>query len=157
VMRGYWDEPARTAEAIDPARWMHTGDLAVIDAEGYCNIVGRLKDMIIRGGENVYPREIEEFLYSHPKIQDVQVIGVPDEKYGEEIMAWVRLREGQAVTVEEIRDYCRGKIAHYKIPRYVRFVDAFPMTVTGKVQKFVMRDESVALLGLEKAAAIRTA
>jgi fatty-acyl-CoA synthase len=157
VMLGYWDNDEATRAAIDGAGWMHTGDLATMDEEGYLNIVGRIKDMIIRGGENVYPREIEEFLYSHPKIQDVQVIGVPDEKYGEEIMAWVRLREGQAVTVEEIRDYCRGKIAHYKIPRYVRFVDAFPMTVTGKVQKFVMRDESVALLGLEKAAAIRTA
>jgi fatty-acyl-CoA synthase len=136
---------------------MHSGDLATMDEEGYLNIVGRIKDMIIRGGENVYPREIEEFLYSHPKVQDVQVIGVPDEKYGEEIMAWVKLREGQAATVEEIRDYCRGKIAHYKVPRYVHFVDAFPMTVTGKVQKFVMRDESVTLLGLEKVAAIRMA
>jgi len=157
VMLGYWENDDATRAAIDGARWMHTGDLATMDEEGYVNIVGRIKDMIIRGGENVYPREIEEFLYSHPKVQDVQVIGVPDEKYGEEIMAWVKLRDGQAVTVEEIRDYCRGKIAHYKIPRYVRFVDAFPMTVTGKIQKFVMRDESVALLGLEKAAAIRTA
>ena len=157
VMLGYWDNDEATRAAIDGARWMHTGDLATMDEEGYLNIVGRIKDMIIRGGENVYPREIEEFLYSHPKVQDVQVIGVPDEKYGEEIMAWVKLREGQAATVEEIRDYCRGKIAHYKVPRYVRFVDAFPMTVTGKVQKFVMRDESVTLLGLEKAAAIRMA
>jgi fatty-acyl-CoA synthase len=157
VMLGYWDNADATRTAIDPARWMHTGDLATMDEEGYLNIVGRIKDMIIRGGENVYPREIEEFLYSHPKVQDVQVIGVPDEKYGEEIMAWVKLREGQAASVEEIRDYCRGKIAHYKIPRYVRFVDAFPMTVTGKVQKFVMRDESVKLLGLEKAAAIKMA
>jgi fatty-acyl-CoA synthase len=128
-----------------------------MDDEGYLNIVGRIKDMIIRGGENVYPREIEEFLYSHPKVQDVQVIGVPDEKYGEEIMAWVRLREGQAATTEEIRDYCRGKIAHYKIPRYVKFVDGFPMTVTGKVQKFLMREESVKALGLEKAAAVKMA
>ena len=126
---------------------MHTGDLATMDEEGYLNIVGRIKDMIIRGGENVYPREIEEFLYSHPKVQDVQVIGVPDAQYGEEVMAWVRLREGQEATAEEIRDYCRGKIAHYKIPRYVKFVDAFPMTVTGKVQKFVMREESVARAG----------
>jgi fatty-acyl-CoA synthase len=157
VMRGYWNNDEATREAIDPARWMHTGDLATMDDEGYLNIVGRIKDMIIRGGENVYPREIEEFLYSHPRIQDVQVIGVPDEKYGEEIMAWVKLREGQAATVEEIRDYCRDKIAHYKVPRYVRFVDAFPMTVTGKVQKFVMREESVTLLGLEKAAAIKMA
>ena len=157
VMLGYWDDDAATRAAIDAARWMHTGDLATMDDEGYLNIVGRIKDMIIRGGENVYPREIEEFLYSHPKVQDVQVIGVPDEKYGEEIMAWVKLREGQAVTEDEIRDYCRGQIAHYKIPRYVRFVDAFPMTVTGKVQKFLMREESVKALGLEKAAAVTMA
>jgi fatty-acyl-CoA synthase len=157
VMLGYWDNDEATRGAIDAARWMHTGDLATMDDEGYLNIVGRIKDMIIRGGENVYPREIEEFLYSHPKVEDVQVIGVPDEKYGEEIMAWVKLREGQAATVDEIRDYCRGKIAHYKMPRYVRFVDGFPMTVTGKVQKFVMREESVKALGLEKAAGIRMA
>ena len=157
VMLGYWDNDEATRAAIDPARWMHTGDLATMDDEGYLNIVGRIKDMIIRGGENVYPREIEEFLYSHPAVQDVQVIGVPDEKYGEEIMAWVKLREGQAATPEEIRDYCRGKIAHYKIPRHVRFVDAFPMTVTGKVQKFLMREESVKALGLEKAAAVKMA
>jgi fatty-acyl-CoA synthase len=157
VMLGYWDNDEATRTAIDAARWMHTGDLATMDDEGYLNIVGRIKDMIIRGGENVYPREIEEFLYSHPRIQDVQVIGVPDEKYGEEIMAWVKLREGQTATAEEIRDYCRGKIAHYKIPRYVHFVDAFPMTVTGKVQKFLMREESVKALGLERAAAVRMA
>jgi len=157
VMLGYWDNDEATRTAIDAARWMHTGDLATMDDEGYLNIVGRIKDMIIRGGENVYPREIEEFLYSHPRIQDVQVIGVPDEKYGEEIMAWVKLREGQTATVEEIRDYCRGKIAHYKIPRYVHFVDAFPMTVTGKVQKFLMREESVKALGLERVAAVRMA
>jgi fatty-acyl-CoA synthase len=157
VMLGYWDNEEATRTAIDAARWMHTGDLATMDDEGYLNIVGRIKDMIIRGGENVYPREIEEFLYSHPKVQDVQVIGVPDAKYGEEIMAWVKLREGQAATAEEIRDYCRDKIAHYKIPRYVRFVDAFPMTVTGKVQKFLMREESVKALGLEQAAAIKMA
>jgi fatty-acyl-CoA synthase len=157
VMLGYWDNDEATRTSIDAARWMHTGDLATMDDEGYLNIVGRIKDMIIRGGENVYPREIEEFLYSHPRIQDVQVIGVPDEKYGEEIMAWVKLRGGQAATEDEIRDYCRGKIAHYKIPRYVRFVDAFPMTVTGKVQKFLMREESVKALGLEKAAAIKMA
>src|SRR5215470_2886294 len=157
VMLGYWNNEEATRGAIDAARWMHTGDLATMDEEGYLNIVGRIKDMIIRGGENVYPREIEEFLYSHPKVQDVQVIGVPDEKYGEEIMAWVKLREGQASTEDEIRDYCRGKIAHYKIPRYVRFVDAFPMTVTGKVQKFLMREESVKVLGLEKAAAVKMA
>jgi fatty-acyl-CoA synthase len=157
VMLGYWDNDEATRTAIDAARWMHTGDLATMDDEGYLNIVGRIKDMIIRGGENVYPREIEEFLYGHPKVQDVQVIGVPDEKYGEEIMAWVKLREGQAATEDEIRDYCRGQIAHYKIPRYVRFVDAFPMTVTGKIQKFLMREESVKALGLERAAAVKMA
>ena len=157
VMLGYWENPEATAAAIDAARWMHTGDLATMDDEGYLNIVGRIKDMIIRGGENVYPREIEEFLYGHPAVQDVQVIGVPDEKFGEEIVAWIRLREGQTATAEDIRAYCRGKIAHYKIPRYVKFVDAFPMTVTGKVQKFLMREESVKELGLEKAAAIKMA
>jgi fatty-acyl-CoA synthase len=157
VMLGYWNNEEATAGAIDAARWMHTGDLATMDPEGYLNIVGRIKDMIIRGGENVYPREIEEFLYGHPKVQDVQVIGVPDVRFGEEIMAWVRLREGQAATPEEIRDYCRGKIAHYKIPRYVKFVDGFPMTVTGKVQKFVMREASVKELGLEDAARVKMA
>ena len=157
VMLGYWENDDATRAAIDSARWMHTGDLATMDEEGYLNIVGRIKDMIIRGGENVYPREIEEFLYGHPKVQDVQVIGVPDARYGEEVMAWVRLREGQEATAEEIRDYCRGKIAHYKIPRYVKFVDAFPMTVTGKVQKFLMRQESVVELGLEQAAAVKMA
>jgi fatty-acyl-CoA synthase len=157
VMLGYWSNEEATRAAIDAAGWMHTGDLATMDEEGYLNIVGRIKDMIIRGGENVYPREIEEFLYGHPKVQDVQVIGVPDEKYGEEIVAWVRLREGQAATAEEIRDFCRGKIAHYKIPRHVKFVDGFPMTVTGKVQKFLMREESVRELGLERAAAVKMA
>ncbi|MGH7082783.1 MAG: AMP-binding protein, partial [Acetobacteraceae bacterium] len=137
VMLGYWQDPPRTAEAIDHARWMHTGDLAIIDAEGYCNIVGRIKDMVIRGGENIYPREVEEFLYRHPKIEDVQVFGVPDARFGEELCAWVRLRAGQAMTEDELREFCRGQIAHYKIPRHVRFVAAFPMTVTGKVQKFV--------------------
>jgi fatty-acyl-CoA synthase len=157
VMLGYWNNDEATRGAIDAARWMHTGDLATMDDEGYLNIVGRIKDMIIRGGENVYPREIEEFLYSHPKVQDVQVIGVPDIRFGEEVMAWVRLREGQEATAEEIRDYCRGKIAHYKIPRYVKFVDGFPMTVTGKVQKFVMRESSVKELGLEDAARVKMA
>ena len=157
VMLGYWDNDEETRAAIDPARWMHTGDLATMDDEGYLNIVGRIKDMIIRGGENVYPREIEEFLYSHPKVEDVQVIGVPDVRFGEEVMAWVRLREGQQATTEEIRDYCRGKIAHYKIPRYVKFVDSFPMTVTGKVQKFIMREASVKELGLEDAARVKMA
>ena len=140
VMRGYWNNDEATREAIDPARWMHTGDLAIMDAEGYLNIVGRIKDMIIRGGENVYPREIEEFLYGHPQVADVQVIGVPDPKYGEEICAWVKLKEGESAGEDEIRAYCRGKIASYKIPRYVKFVDAFPMTVTGKVQKYLMRE-----------------
>ena len=148
VMLGYWNDAERTKEAIDPARWMHTGDLATIDAAGYCNIVGRIKDMVIRGGENVYPREIEEFLYRHPKIQDVQVIGVPDPRYGEELCAWVRLRDGASATAEEIRAFCQGQIAHYKIPRYVRFVDGFPMTVTGKIQKFLMREEMIRELGL---------
>jgi fatty-acyl-CoA synthase len=141
VMRGYWGDPKRTAETIDEARWLRSGDLAVLDAEGYCNIVGRLKDMIIRGGENVYPREIEEFLYRHPGVQDVQVIGVPDPKYGEEICAWIVPRPGAAPTAEEIRAFCRGQIAHYKIPRYVKLVDALPMTVTGKVQKYLMREQ----------------
>jgi fatty-acyl-CoA synthase len=157
VMLGYWNNEEATRASIDAARWMHTGDLATMDGEGYLNIVGRIKDMIIRGGENVYPREVEEFLYGHPAVQDVQVIGVPDEKFGEEVMAWIRLREGHAATADEIRDYCRGKIAHYKIPRYVKFVDGFPMTVTGKVQKFLMREASVAELGLGKAAAVRMA
>jgi fatty-acyl-CoA synthase len=148
VMLGYWDDEERTREAIDPARWMKTGDLATIDDDGYCNIVGRIKDMVIRGGENVYPREVEEFLYRHPKIQDVQVIGVPDRRYGEELCAWVRLRDGETATDEEIRAFCEGQIAHYKIPRYVKFVDGFPMTVTGKVQKFLMREATIAELGL---------
>ena len=157
VMLGYWNNPEATATAIDAARWMHTGDLATMDEEGYINIVGRIKDMVIRGGENVYPREIEEFLYTHPKISDVQVIGVPDPKYGEEIMAWVKLKPGEQATKEEIIAYCEGKIAHYKIPRYIKFVDAFPMTVTGKIMKFQMREQSTKELGLESAASIQTA
>jgi fatty-acyl-CoA synthase len=157
VMLGYWSEPEKTADVIDAARWMHTGDLAVMDADGYLNIVGRIKDMVIRGGENVYPREVEEFLYAHPLIEDIQVVGVPDEKYGEELCAWVRLRPGSELTGEEIRAYCRGKIAHYKIPRYVRFTSEFPMTVTGKVQKFKMREVSITELGLEAASETRTA
>jgi fatty-acyl-CoA synthase len=148
VMLGYWNDEAKTREAIDAAGWMHTGDLATIDDQGYCNIVGRIKDMVIRGGENVYPREIEEFLYRHPKIQDVQVIGVPDPRYGEELCAWVKLRDGESTTAEEVRAFCQGQIAHYKIPRYVKFVDAFPMTVTGKIQKFLMREQMIAELGL---------
>jgi fatty-acyl-CoA synthase len=157
VMLGYWEDAAKTDEVLDAAGWMHTGDLATMDAEGYCNIVGRIKDLVIRGGENVYPREVEEFLYAHPDIADVQVIGVPDERYGEELCAWVKLREGAAPTPESIREYCRGKLAHYKIPRYVQFVDEFPMTVTGKIQKFKMRESSVDTLGLQGAAAIRNA
>ncbi len=157
VMLGYWADPDATREAIDPARWMHTGDLAEMDAHGYVRIVGRLKDMVIRGGENIYPREIEELLYRHPRISDVQVIGVPDLKYGEELMAWVRLKSGEAATAEELQSFCRGEIATCKIPRYWKFVDAFPMTVTGKVQKFVMRQQAVAELGLEQAASVKTA
>jgi len=140
VMLGYWEDPVATAQAVDSARWMHTGDLATMDMEGYVTIVGRSKDMIIRGGENVYPREVEEFLYGHPQIQDVQVIGIPDEKYGEEVMAWVILKPGQTTTADELTDYCRGKIAHYKVPRYWRMTDQFPMTVSGKVQKYKLRE-----------------
>ena len=150
VMRGYWNDEEKTRDAIDAAGWMHTGDLATMDDEGYVNIVGRLKDMVIRGGENVYPREIEEFLYRHPKVQDVQVVGVPDAKYGEELCAWVKLRDGESATADEIREFCRGQIAHYKIPRHIRFVDGFPMTITGKVQKFVMRQETIEALGLSE-------
>ncbi|MBI5877712.1 MAG: AMP-binding protein [Chloroflexi bacterium] len=157
IMLSYWNNPDATRQSIDTARWMHTGDLATMDDEGYVNIVGRIKDMIIRGGENVYPREIEEFLYTNAAVQDVQVIGVPDVKYGEEIMAWVKLRDGSTATADDIREFCRGKIAHYKIPRYVKFVDAFPMTVTGKVQKYLMRQASVEELGLQSAAAVKTA
>ncbi len=148
VMRGYWDDPERTAEVIDPARWMHTGDLAVLDAQGYCNIVGRLKDMVIRGGENIYPREVEEFLYAHPAVRDVQCFGVPDARFGEELCAAIILKEGAEADAAAIRAFCDGRIAHYKIPRHVRFVDAFPTTVTGKVQKFVLRAETTAELGL---------
>jgi len=149
VMKGYWNDPEKTAEAIDEGGWMHTGDLATMDEQGYVNIVGRLKDMVIRGGENVYPREIEEFLYRHPKIQDVQVIGVPDPRYGEEICAWIKLHIGQTATPEEIREFCKGQIAHYKIPRYIEFVPDFPMTITGKIQKFVMREQTIGKLGLK--------
>jgi fatty-acyl-CoA synthase len=151
VMLGYWDNPTATADAIDTAGWMHTGDLATMDAEGYVNIVGRSKDMIIRGGENIYPREIEEFLYGHPAIADVQIIGVPDPKYGEEICAWVRLHAGESLTIEELREHCQGRIAHYKVPRYLRLADEFPMTVTGKIRKVEMRETSTAELGLTAA------
>ncbi|WP_297364281.1 AMP-binding protein [Thauera sp.] len=150
VMLGYWDDEAKTREAIDAGGWMHTGDLAVIDDEGYCNIVGRIKDMVIRGGENIYPREIEEFLYAHPKVLDVQVVGIPDEKFGEELCAWIIVREGERLSEDELRDYCKGQIAHYKIPRYIRFVDSFPMTVTGKIQKFLIRQRMKEELGLDE-------
>jgi fatty-acyl-CoA synthase len=148
VMLGYWDEREKTAQAIDPAGWMHTGDLATMDEDGYCNIVGRLKDMVIRGGENIYPREIEEFLFRHPAIEAVQVIGVPDVVYGEELCAWIKLKAGASATAEDVQAFCKSQIAHYKIPRHIRFVDGFPMTVTGKVQKFVMREAMIKELGL---------
>ncbi len=157
VMLGYWEDAHSTRLAIDAGRWMHTGDLATMDAEGYVNIVGRIKDMVLRGGENVYPREVEEFLYTRPEIADVQVIGVPDVKYGEELMAWVKLRPGVSVDAESLRAFCKGKIATYKIPRYWKFVDGFPMTVTGKVQKYKMRETAIAELGLEQASRVKTA
>ena len=150
VMHGYWDDPARTREAIDAEGWMHTGDLATMDAEGYVNIVGRSKDMVIRGGENIYPREIEEFLYGHPQVQDVQVVGLPDAKYGEELCAWIIPRPGQHPTEDDVRAFCAGRIAHYKVPRYIQFVDAFPMTVTGKIQKFRIRETMRERLGLDE-------
>ncbi|MCX6465322.1 MAG: AMP-binding protein [Pseudonocardiales bacterium] len=158
VMLGYWNEPDKTAEAIDAARWMHTGDIGIMDSDGYLNITGRIKDMVIRGGENVYPREIEEFLYTHPDVVDAQVIGVPDVKYGEELCAWVKLKDGaEELTAEKVREFASGRLAHYKIPRYVMVVDEFPMTVTGKVRKVEMRERSVELLDLGAAAAIRNA
>jgi fatty-acyl-CoA synthase len=147
VMLGYWDDEARTREAIDRAGWMHTGDLATIDEAGYCAITGRIKDLVIRGGENIYPREVEEYLYRHPKVQAAQVVGIPDEKYGEELCAWIRLQDGMNASEEEIREFCRGQIAHQKIPRYIRFVEEFPMTVTGKVQKFIIRERMIQELG----------
>jgi fatty-acyl-CoA synthase len=150
VMLGYWEQPDKTVEAIDPARWMHTGDLAIMDDAGYLDITGRIKDMVIRGGENIYPQEIEEFLYIHPDILDAQVIGVPDPKYGEELMAWIRMREGtHPLTTQSLREFCTGRLAHYKIPRYVHTVDEFPMTVTGKIRKVEMREQAIHLLGLE--------
>jgi fatty-acyl-CoA synthase len=152
VMLGYWGDRERTEGVIDAARWMHTGDLAVVDDEGYCNIVGRIKDVVIRGGENVFPREVEEFLYTHPAILDVQCFGVPDPRYGEELCAWVKLRPDAELTEEAVRAYCRERIAHQKVPRYVRFVDGFPMTVTGKMQKFVMREAMERELGVQAAA-----
>lgn len=150
VMHGYWGDPEKTAEAIDADGWMHTGDLATMDAQGYVNIVGRIKDMVIRGGENIYPREVEEFLYRHPQVQDVQVVGIPDQKYGEELCAWIIVRPGQTLDEESIRAFCKGQIAHYKVPRYIRFVSEFPMTVTGKIQKFKIRDEMKQQLGLQE-------
>jgi fatty-acyl-CoA synthase len=157
VMLGYWNDPERTAEAIDVARWMHTGDLAAMDDDGYLNIVGRIKDLIIRGGENVYPREVEEFLYTHPDVADVSVIGVPDTRYGEEIMAWIKVRPGSELSADAVKAFCRERIAHFKVPRYVKFADDFPMTVTGKIQKFKMREQAIAELNLESAAAAQTA
>jgi fatty-acyl-CoA synthase len=148
-MRGYWGDEERTREAIDVSRWMHTGDLATLDEDGYCNIVGRIKDMVIRGGENIYPREVEEFLYTHPKVADVQVFGVPDERFGEQLCAWIHVQDGETLTEEEILEFCQGRIAHYKVPRYIRFVEAFPMTVTGKIQKFIMRQKMIEELKLE--------
>jgi len=153
VMLGYWEQPEKTAEVIDQARWMHTGDLGIMDADGYVNITGRIKDMVIRGGENVYPREVEELLYSHPDVLDAQVIGVPDERYGEELMVWVRMRDGASpLAAADVREFCAGKIAQYKIPRYVHIVEEFPMTVTGKIRKVEMRERSIELLGLQKTA-----
>ena len=151
IMLGYWDEAEKTADVLDRNGWMHTGDIAVIDDEGYCNIVGRIKDLVIRGGENLYPREIEEFLYRHPKIQDVQIFGVADQRYGEELCAWIKTRSGETLTADEVRGFCQGQIAHNKIPRYVEFVDEFPMTVTGKIQKFLMREAVETRLGLKAA------
>jgi fatty-acyl-CoA synthase len=150
VMAGYWNDAERTGEAVDAHGWMHTGDLATMDADGYLNIVGRSKDMVIRGGENIYPREVEEFLHTHPDVLEAAVIGVPDDRYGEELMAWIRLREGAALSEDDVRSYCEGKIAHFKRPRYVRFADEFPMTVTGKVQKYKMREQAIAELGLHE-------
>ncbi|MCS7166899.1 MAG: AMP-binding protein [Gemmatales bacterium] len=157
VMKGYYNKPAETAEVLSPEGWLRTGDLAMQTPDGYYRITGRIKDMIIRGGENIYPREIEEFLLTHPKILDVQVVGLPDEKYGEEVSAWIRVRPGMTLTEEEVRDFCRGRIAHYKIPRYIVFVDEYPTTVTGKVQKFKLREMGIERFGLQRAAAIETA
>ena len=157
VMQGYWENPDATAEAVDRAGWMHTGDLGTIEAEGYLNIVGRIKDMVIRGGENLYPVEVEEVLFQHPAVASAQVIGVPDERMGEELMAWVVVREVGALTEDELKDFCKDRIAHFKVPRYVKFVDEYPMTVTGKVQKFLMRQMAIEELGLEAAAAVKTA
>ena len=149
-MLGYWENPKATSQAIDDSGWMHTGDTAVMDEDGYVNIVGRIKDMVVRGGENIYPREVEEYLMSHAEIEDVQVTGVPDEKFGEEIIAWVKLNHSSGLSEEDIKEYCKGKIAHYKVPRYIRFSNEFPMTVTGKVQKYKMREISIEELNLQE-------
>ena len=156
-MKGYFRNRKASREVLDEDGWLHTRDLATMDEDGYVKITGRVRDMIIRGGENVYPREIEEFLYGHPKISDVQVIGIPDQKYGEEVMAWVRLKEGETVTAEELREFCQGKIAHFKIPRFIKFVTEYPMTISGKIQKYRMREIAIAEMGLEKVAQIETA
>lgn len=157
VMKGYDGEPEATAHAIDEEGWLHTGDLAVMRDDGYFNIAGRLKEMIIRGGENIYPREVEEFLHRHSRIADVYVVGLPDERLGEAVLAWIKLKAGESMSEDEVRDYCRGQIAHFKIPQYIKFVDAFPMTVTGKVQKFRIREQEIEARGLQAAAEIRTA
>jgi fatty-acyl-CoA synthase len=157
IMREYYNNPVATEQCIDEEGWLHTGDLGTLDENDYCKITGRLKDMVIRGGENIYPREIEEFLYTHPAISDVQVIGVPDKKYGEELMAWIKLKNGASANQEEIKAFCKGRIAHFKIPRYIKFVDDFPMTVSGKIQKYKMREDSIKELGLEEAAEMKTA
>jgi fatty-acyl-CoA synthase len=156
-MLGYWKNEEKTKNAIDSARWIHTEDLATIDEKGYINIVGRIKDMIIRGGENIYPKEIEEFLFTHPKISDVKVIGVPDAKYGEVVMAWIKLKEGVTASIEEFTEFCKGKIAHYKVPKYFKFTDDFPMTVTGKIRKIEMRQISIKELNLDTVNKIETA
>ena len=149
-MHGYWDDPEKTRQCLDELGWMHTGDLATLDEAGYCNIVGRVKDLIIRGGENISPREIEEFLYRHPQVQDVQVFGIPDARYGEVVCAWIKLKSGGQCDAEMVRSFCRGQIAHFKVPQHIRFVEQFPMTVTGKIQKFVMREQMVAELQLRE-------
>jgi fatty-acyl-CoA synthase len=157
IMDGYYKNPDATNMAIDAQGWLHTGDLGTLDEDGYCKITGRIKDMVIRGGENIYPREVEEFLYTHPNISDAQVIGVPDMKYGEELCAWVKMKNGEKIAESDIKEFCKGKIAHYKIPKYIRFVDEFPMTISGKIQKYKMREVSTKELGLEEIARIKTA
>jgi fatty-acyl-CoA synthase len=155
VMQGYWDDPERTAETVDSDGWLHSGDIGIMDDEGYTQVTGRIKDMIIRGGENVYPREVEEFLYRHPDIQEVQVFGIPDQRYGEQVCAWVKLRQGASLSADDIKAYCRDQITHFKIPHYIRFVEDFPMTVTGKMQKFLMREQMIEELSQSAGAAAR--